>query len=173
MGCGRRQPAGGGGLREPDLDAPDRLGYTGRMPSTTIRHMTEDDYDAVYALWKSTPGIGLSEADERRNIASFLAQNRGLSFVAEADGRLAGAVLGSCDGRRGYLHHLAVAPVCRRSGVGTALVERSLEALRGRGVRRCHIFVMADNAEGQRFWGRVGWFRRDDLLVMSKDLAPR
>ncbi len=143
------------------------------MPSCTIREMTDGDYDAVYALWKTTPGIGLSEADERRNIAVFLEYNRGLSFVAEAGGAIAGAVLGSFDGRRGYLHHLAVAPGFRRSGIGRTLVARSLEALRGRGVRRCHIFVMAGNEDGRRFWERVGWFRRDDLAVMSKDVAPR
>jgi putative acetyltransferase len=143
------------------------------MPGFTIREMTDRDYDAVHALWKATPGIGLSEADERGNIASFLAYNRGLSFVAETGASLAGAVLGSFDGRRGYLHHLAVAPGRRRAGIGRTLVARSLEALRARGVRRCHIFVMADNADGQRFWERVGWFRRHDLLVMSKDVAPR
>jgi ribosomal protein S18 acetylase RimI-like enzyme len=143
------------------------------MPAYTIREMTDSDYDTVHALWKATPGIGLSEADERPNIASFLAHNRGLSFVAEAGGEIAGAVLGSFDGRRGYLHHLAVAPGSRRSGIGRALVARSLEALRGRGARRCHIFVMAANQDGRRFWERVGWSRRDDLAVMSKDVAPR
>jgi ribosomal protein S18 acetylase RimI-like enzyme len=143
------------------------------MSDCTIREMTDDDFDAVHALWKATPGIGLSEADERRNIASFLACNRGLSFVAETDGKLAGAVLGSFDGRRGYLHHLAVAPEVRRAGIGRALVARALDALRARGARRCHIFVMGDNADGQRFWERVGWFKRNDLLVMSKDVVPR
>jgi ribosomal protein S18 acetylase RimI-like enzyme len=143
------------------------------MPAFTIREMADGDYDAVHALWKTTPGIGLSEADERQNIASFLVHNRGLSFVAEAGGKIAGAVLGSFDGRRGYLHHLAVTPNFRRSGIGRTLVAHSLEALRRRGVRRCHIFVMAANEEGRRFWERVGWFRRDDLIVMSKDVAPR
>jgi ribosomal protein S18 acetylase RimI-like enzyme len=142
------------------------------MSSITVRDMTDADYDAVHALWKATPGIGLSEADERANIASFLAFNRGLSFVAEIDGRLAGALLASFDGRRGYLHHLAVDPARRRAGVGRALVARSLAALGACGARRCHIFVMADNIEGQRFWERVGWFRRNDLAVMSKDLTP-
>ncbi len=147
--------------------------YTDRMSDFTIREMTIADYDAVVALWRTTPGIGLSEADERPNIAAFLAHNPGLSFVAEAGGTAVGAVLGSFDGRRGYLHHLAVEARSRRAGLGRALAARSLEALAGRGVRRCHIFVMAGNTDGQRFWERVGWFRRDDLLVMSKDLARR
>jgi N-acetylglutamate synthase len=143
------------------------------MSTFTIREMAIADYDAVVALWRTTPGIGLSEADERSNIAAFLAHNPGLSFVAEAGGALSGAVLGSFDGRRGYLHHLAVDPRARRAGIGRSLVAHSMEALAGRGVRRCHIFVMAGNVDGQRFWERVGWFRRDDLLVMSKDLARR
>jgi ribosomal protein S18 acetylase RimI-like enzyme len=155
------------------LTTPRVAGYTDRMSSFSIREMTLADYDAVVALWRSAPGIGLSEADERSNIAAFLAHNPGLSFIAEAGGALCGAVLGSFDGRRGYLHHLAVDPRMRRTGVGRSIVARSLEALEGRGVRRCHIFVMAGNEDGQRFWQRVGWFRRDDLLVMSKDLARR
>jgi N-acetylglutamate synthase len=155
------------------LTASEATVYTDRMSTFTIRELTIIDYDAVVALWRATPGIGLSEADERPNIAAFLAHNPGLSFVAEAGGTIAGAVLGSFDGRRGYLHHLAVDVDARRAGIGRALVARSLEALAGRGVRRCHIFVMSGNADGQRFWERVGWFRRNDLLVMSKDLARR
>jgi ribosomal protein S18 acetylase RimI-like enzyme len=119
------------------------------------------------------PGVGLSEADEQRNFASSLAHNRGLSFVAEAGGEIAGTVLGSFDSRMGYLHHLAVAPAFRRSGIGRTLVAHSLEVLRGRCVRRCHIFVMAANEEGRRFSEQVDWFRCNDLIVKSKDVAPR
>lgn len=30
-----------------------------------IREMTPEDYDAVYALWQATEGLGLSDADSR------------------------------------------------------------------------------------------------------------
>src|SRR5512135_3277007 len=102
-----------------------------------IREMTIDDYAAAYALWQNSEGIGLSSADSRDGIAHLLQRNPGLSCVAEEDGILAGAVLCSTDGRRGYLHHLAVAPQFRRRGIGRALVDHSLECLRREGIQKC------------------------------------
>ena len=142
------------------------------MTDITVREFTINDYDAAYALWKVSEGIGLSEADSRDNIASYLARNPGTSFVAEAGGRIVGAVLCGSDGRRGFLHHLAVAEGCRRAGTGRALVQRCLAALRTQGMRKCHIFVIADNEHGKKFWTRVGWEERTTLVVMSHDI-PR
>lgn len=138
----------------------------------TYRQFLPSDYDAAYALWSAAEGIGLSEADTRANIERFLGHNPGLSFVAEEDGALAGAVLCGFDGRRGYLHHLAVAAGFRRRGVGRGLAERSLAALARRGVRKCHIFVIAGNEEGKRFWLRTGWEERTTLIIMSHDVRP-
>jgi ribosomal protein S18 acetylase RimI-like enzyme len=137
-----------------------------------FRELMMTDYDDALALWKSTEGIGLSDADSRPNVEAFLLQNPGLSFVARSGSALAGAVLCGNDGRRGYLHHLAVAPEMRRGGIGRRLVELCLEGLSRRGIRKCHIFVKADNEEGKRFWQRVGWTERIDLLVMSRDVRP-
>ena len=94
------------------------------------------DYEPAYALWKRTDGIGLSQADERHNIAHFLQCNPGMSFVAEEDGALVGAVLCGTDARRGFLHHLAVDASRRRAGIGRMLVERCLDALARRGSAR-------------------------------------
>jgi len=130
------------------------------------------DYDPAIALWKNTEGIGLSEADERHNIESFLRHNAGMSFVAEEDGRLVGAIQCGTDARRGFLHHLAVDRGSRRGGIGRQLVQRSLDALAARGMRKCHIFVIADNLAGRRFWQRIGWEERTTLVVMSHDVGP-
>jgi ribosomal protein S18 acetylase RimI-like enzyme len=135
-----------------------------------IRGFTLADYDAAYALWTATEGVGLSQADEPRNIARFLERNPGMSFVAEDGGRMVGAVLCGSDGRRGFLHHLAVDRAHRRSGVGRRLVERCVSALSAAGMRKCHIFVLADNVDGQRFWRSIGWEVRTTLIVMSRDV---
>ena len=139
--------------------------------TVSIFPFTMVDYDEVIALWRSSEGVGLSDVDSPEGIAAYLARNPGLSFVARQDGRLAGAVLCGTDGRRGYLHHLAVASSYRRQGIGETLVERCLSGLKAQGYQKCHIFVYNGNVEGQVFWERVGWKLRTDLVIMSKDIA--
>ncbi len=139
-----------------------------------VREFGMEDYDEAYALWEASEGIGLSAADSRENIALFIRQNPALSFVAvpaASGGRgILGAVLASCDGRRGFLYHVAVSRAARGRGIGRALVERSLAALAARGMRKCHIFVASDNHEGKRFWEKLGWEERTTLFVMSHDV---
>ena len=139
---------------------------------TQITQMSIRDYDAVVALWESVDGIGLDleDADSRAGVRSYLRRNRGMSFVARQGNKLVGAVLCGHDGRRGYLHHLAVAPDCRRKGIGRALVGRCLVALRAAGIRRCHIFVFGGNLKAQRFWERIGWGGFRDLRIMSTNI---
>jgi N-acetylglutamate synthase len=136
-----------------------------------IREFTMEDYPAAHALWKESEGISLREADAPEKIQSFLDRNPGMSFVAYDGARLAGAALCGHDGRRGYLHHVAVARRSRRSGVGSALVGRCLEKLRTCGIQRCHLFVEAENEPGKAFWRRIGWFERTDLSMFSHDLS--
>ena len=137
----------------------------------TISEMTIDDYAAAYGLWEASEGVRLNGADSKDAVRAYLLRNRGLSFVAKREGKLLGAALCGHDGRRGYLHHLAVDASCRRHGIGRALVERCLKALRALGIRKCHLLVYSSNAAGQEFWQAIGWSRRDDLLIMSKELG--
>jgi N-acetylglutamate synthase len=136
-----------------------------------IRQMHIADYDPVLALWQATEGLGLSGADQQPAIARYLQRNPGMSFVAVNDGQIVGAALCGHDGRRGYLHHLAVAPACRHKGLGRQLVERCLAALSAAGIDKCHLFVFGENAPAVAFWKRVGWTQRVDLVVMSRPAA--
>ena len=131
------------------------------------------DYDQVLLLWRSAEGVGLNESDTRPAIGQYLKRNRGMSFVAREGRTIVGAVLCGHDGRRGYLHHLAVAPSHRRNGLGTKLVERCLAELKRIDILKCNIFVYADNVSGERFWRRNGWKRREDLRIAQKDIGAR
>ncbi len=135
-----------------------------------IREFVIADYDAVYDLWEGMPGIGLSQADDRCEIGKYLARNPGMSFVAvEGDG-IVGAVLCGHDGRRGYIHHMAVDPAFRGRGAGRALFRAASDALAREGIAKCHLFVKKGNALAESFWTALGWQRRDDLLMFSYDI---
>jgi ribosomal protein S18 acetylase RimI-like enzyme len=138
-------------------------------PAYRLRDFSLTDYDTVLVLWRSCEGIGLNESDTREAIAAFLVRNPGLSLVAtDEDGGIVGAVLGGHDGRRGYLHHLAVVPAHRGRGLGRRLVDETLARLRRHGIPKCSIFLYADNAAGRAFWLREGWSAREDLVVVQK-----
>ena len=83
--------------------------------------------------------------------------------------RIVGAVLCGHDGRRGYLHHLAVTAPCRRQGIGQALVDACLTGLASVGIPKCNIFLLADNELGKAFWTHNGWNERCDLKVLQKE----
>lgn len=136
----------------------------------TIREFTPADIGAAISLWQACEGIGLSSADEPERLATYLARNPGLSFTAWVESDLAGAVLCGNDGRRGYLHHLAVHPKYRRLGIGHALVERCHADLRALGIERVHIFVYHDNQSALDFWQNEQYFKRDELVLMSANL---
>jgi ribosomal protein S18 acetylase RimI-like enzyme len=112
----------------------------------------------------------MSAADERPAIARYLERSPGMSFVTVEDETVVAAVLCGHDGRRGFIHHLAVHSAYQRQGIGEALVERCLEALRRERIDKCHLFVYAANTQAQGFWQRLGWKQRDDLLLMSKNI---
>lgn len=136
-----------------------------------IREMRGEDHAEAVTLWTESEGVVLREADSRQNIESFLTRNPGLSFVAVEGDRLVGVALCGHDGRRGYIHHVAVTSDRRRQGIGQALVERSLVGLAAAGIAKCHLFVLSGNAMGQKFWEQSGWSRRDDIIVMSRNLS--
>jgi putative acetyltransferase len=137
-----------------------------------IEEMTPRDLDDAMQLWRRSEGVHVSLGDERAALEAYLRRSPGLSLVARSRGEIVATVLSGHDGRRGYLHHLAVAPSCRRRGIARALVGECLERLRGAGIRRCHAVVFADNEGGRRFWEAIGWTPRPDLCLLTRDLAP-
>ena len=129
-------------------------------------------YNDVFALWQQCKGVGLSDADSRESIQAYLDRNPGMSFVATADGKAVGIILAGHDGRRGYIHHLAVHPDYRRRGLARQLVDRCLTVLADSGIQKCHIFIFNNNADGIAFWKSAGWTHRSDIGLISKTLEP-
>ena len=144
-----------------------------------IRVMDATDYPQVIEIWHRVEGVCVGEGDSEAEFQRFLKRNPGLSFVAEVDEsvgdvgdkQIVGTLLAGHDGRRGYLHHLAVLPGYRHKGIARGLVDQSLQALKSVGIQKCHLFVLKENEQALDFWERLGWQRRDELHMFSKNLS--
>lgn len=136
-----------------------------------IRSMDNNDYERVYQLWMSCKGMGLNDLDDsREGIEQFLKRNPDTCFVAEQNGKIIGSIICGNDGRRGYIYHTAVASDYRKKGIGTVLVETTLQALKNLGINKAALVVFSKNAEGNAFWEKLGFTVRKDLVYRNKSI---
>ncbi len=56
-------------------------------------------------------------------------------------------------------------------GIGKALVERAMEALKQDGIHKAALVVMAGNETGNAFWDSNGFTTREDLIYRNKNLS--
>ena len=137
-----------------------------------IRKMRIEDYDQIYALWLSCKGMGLNDLDDSKaGIERYLKRNPDTCFVCEEDGQVIGAVMAGNDGRRGYVYHTAVHPDHRHEGIGKALVDAAMDALKDIGINKVALVVFKRNEEGNAFWQQMGFTVREDLNYRNKALA--
>ena len=129
-----------------------------------IREMKIEDYDNVFALWKTIKGFGIRSVDDsREGIERFLKWNPGLSVVAEVEGTIVGAILCGSDGRRGCLYHVCVHKDFRRQGIGKSMVVWCMEKLKGFQINKVSLIAFTQNDVGNAFWKEIGWTKREDL----------
>ena len=91
-----------------------------------IRDLRVTDYEALVSLWERG-GLPYrpNGRDARASIACEIDGDASIFLAAEIDGTLIGAVLGTHDGRKGWINRLVVAPERRREGIARALSKRS------------------------------------------------
>ena len=140
----------------------------------TIRTMTIDDYDGVYAPWMTIKGFAIRSIDDSRvGVERFLKRNPTTSVVAIEDGKVVGSILCGHDGRRGCLYHVCVHRDYRMRGIGKAMVVFAMNALKEEQISKVSLIAFTQNDIGNAFWNRIGWTQRLDLnyydFVLNKE----
>jgi len=134
-----------------------------------IQLMKTRDYLDVYNLWISTPGMGLNNLDDsKEGITKYLKRNPKTCFIAKENNKVVGVLLSGHDGRRGYIHHTAVNINHRNEGIGKDLVNHAIEALSKQGINKVAFVVFKKNEIGNKFWEKLGFSERNDLIYRNK-----
>ncbi len=130
----------------------------------TLRVMQVEDYEKIYKLWMTIDGFGIRSIDDSyEGVARFIKRNPTTSVVAEADGKIVGAILCGHDGRRGCFYHVCVHKDYRKRGIGKAMAVFCMKALQEEQINKVSLIAFKSNAVGNAFWKSAGWTFREDL----------
>lgn len=139
-----------------------------------IRTMTEEDYEQVHSLWLSISGFGIRSMDDsEEGVRRFLRRNPATSVVAEENGKIVGCILCGHDGRRGCLYHVCVDKAYRKHGIGKAMVNFCIAALKTEGINKVSLIAFTRNEVGNKFWKKMGWELREDLNYYDLTINER
>lgn len=106
------------------------------------REIKLEDYEDLISFWKNNYFV--NEMDSFDRFKLFLEKNPNLSFLAKDNKKIIGTVLGSYDGRRGYVQKLVVHKDFRKRGVGKLLAEKLIKELHKLGALYIPINVEKD-----------------------------
>jgi len=127
------------------------------------------DYQKVYSLWEETDII-LKKSDEKQEIDRMLKRNPYTCLVGLRDDEIVSVVMGGFDGRRGYVHHLAVKPELQGQGLGREMMDELMNRFEELKVIKVHLFVEENNKDVKAFYRNIGFEERTDLTDFSKTL---
>jgi len=135
-----------------------------------VRTLQPTDLHDALCLWQRTEHLAPVTREE---VEGVLEHDAGLVLVAERDDRLVGVVLGTYDGRRGWIQRLAVDGQARRGGVAKSLIEELERRLVERGCTQVNLLVFDDNQAGRTFWEQVGYEGTERLVMYRRRLGER
>lgn len=134
---------------------------------TYLRPITLADLPNMLTLWRAAT-LQLSPTDSELGLRRHLAISGNLAWMlCGADGGILGTVLGSDDGRRGWINHLAVHPDAQGLGYGARLIEAVVARLRQQGCEKVNLLVRHANRQVIPFYEKQG-FAIDDNVFMAK-----
>lgn len=138
-----------------------------------IRQLAADDYDRIVEIW-SLAGLSFrpNGRDDRAHVQAEMGRDTAIFLGAEVDGELVGVVLGTHDGRKGWINRLAVLPAYRKQGIARALmieVERRLYEI---GILIVTCLIEGDNNASTAFFQSVDYVGHPDITYFSKRQSP-
>ncbi len=134
-----------------------------------IRPITSDEYDSLIHLW-STCGLP-HHPQGRDSFANMIKEFERMEtcILGMYDGdRLIGSVVGTSDGRKGWINRLAVHPDYRGKGLAQILITDCEIFLKGLSLKVIACLIEDWNTPSLSAFKKAGYELRDDLFYGSK-----
>lgn len=115
-----------------------------------FREFRLDDFDAVIHLWTKA-GLILSRSDTIAGMINKMKRDPELFFVLEKADQMIGVVMGSYDGRRGWINHLAVDPDYQGQKLGQKIMEELESRFKQAGCEKVNLLIERDMQRSKAF----------------------
>jgi ribosomal protein S18 acetylase RimI-like enzyme len=123
-----------------------------------IRRFDIVDYQNIISLWEK---VGLTYRPEGRDspdsIKKQVDKGTSIIIIAEVEGRIIGSVLGTHDGRKGWINRLAVDPEFRRKHVATRLVKELETIFEKLGLEVIACLIETNNTLSREAFKKLGY----------------
>jgi ribosomal protein S18 acetylase RimI-like enzyme len=138
-----------------------------------IRPLQISDYDDLIALWQRS---GLSHRPKGRDTYEAIAielQRPETCFYGMFDGdKMIGSVVGSSDGRKGWINRLAVDPDYRGQGLAGRLIKECENFLYRLGLKVIAALIEGENTESLATFKKAKYELWNDITYCSKRFSP-
>ena len=137
-----------------------------------VRLATLADANELIALWNDA-GLHLyPETPMLQEIESVLARNPEGILVAFDESGIIGSVIGTFDGRRGWINRLVTRSDRRGLGVARDLMNRIQNSLAALGCIKVNLLVSGSNPDVVPFYESIGFEAHEDIF-MDRYLTKR
>ncbi len=134
-----------------------------------IRELKIEDYERILEIWDDAKLPYKPEGrDSKESIKKQMEEFGDLFLGAEVNGRLVGVIIGSWDGRKGWLNRIAVEPAFQGMGIAKMLTSACEEALRERGARIFAMLIEDNNENSLKLAERMGYKIQRNILYLTK-----
>jgi ribosomal protein S18 acetylase RimI-like enzyme len=138
----------------------------------TIREFRMDDYDDVTTLWQEADvHYKPNGRESRARMAKEIAKGQSIFLVAAAGERIVGVVLGTHDGRKGWINRLAVAKEFRRQNIASKLVTAVENRLNALDIDITACLIETENIVSKVFFNQLG-YTKAPVEYFSKKKSP-
>ncbi|MCD6162835.1 MAG: GNAT family N-acetyltransferase [candidate division Zixibacteria bacterium] len=137
-----------------------------------IRKLEMPDYDDLMNLWQKSGLPYRPKGRDSRELMAFEFKREETCFLGMFDnGKLIGAIVGTSDGRKGWINRLAIDPEYRGQGLAKTLIEECEKFLFGLGLMIIAALIEDYNNPSKNLFGKVGYKFTDNVHYFSKRLS--
>ena len=141
--------------------------------SSAIRKLGIEHIDSILALWQQAElPYKPAGRDRRDRLEERITSGRDCFFGLFDDGMLAGVILATHDGRKGWVNRLAVDPAYRHRGLAQRLIARAEQHLRAEGIEIIAALIEGYNRASLELFQKCGYKVFEDIHYLTKRDRP-